>query len=216
MPRSFAPVALVLALSVTLLAAPGVIAQEAAPGATPQAMAGITVEPVGLLEVLPGLAVPVVRIELAPGTALSPHTSPGPVVAQVESGQVAFAVVTGVANRARLVAVPGATPMAGTPPAMPPVSGTPGADSDSVTEAVAPFAVVEAQQFILGQETALIAGEGVAFGPDVVHSFRNMGTEPAVIILAGDIPSDQPVIRFVEGGAAATPMPGAGIATPTS
>ena len=203
--RPFAPIAFVIAFSVALLAVPRVAAQQATPDASPEAMAGVTIEPVGLFEVLPGLAVPVVRVELAPGAGLAPHTSPGPVVVQVEASQVSFAIITGVANRARLVAVPAAgTPVAGTPAAMPPVA-SPVAEASPVSEAVSSFAVVEAEQFVLGEETTLIAGEGVAFGPDVVHTFRNIGTEPAIFILVGDIPPDEPVIRFAEEGAAATP-----------
>ena len=142
MPRSFVAIALLIA---TLLVAPAVAAQEATPEATPEAMAGVNVEPLGLVEVLPGLFTPVVRVELAPGVALPPHTSPAPVLAQVESGEVSYAVITGVAQRARLVAVaPPATPEMGTPPA-----GTP------VAQAVEDFAVVEQEVLILGEEIPL-------------------------------------------------------------
>ena len=192
MPRSFVAIVLLVA---TLLVAPAAVAQEASPAATPEAIAGVSVEPLGLVEVLPGLFTPVVRVTLAPGVGLPPHTSPAPVLAQVESGEVSYAVITGVAQRARLVAAaPAGTPQVGTPAA-----GTPAA------QAVEDFAVVEQEVLILGEEIPLGPGEGVTFGPDVVHTFRNTGDEPAVLLLVGDVPPEQPVIQFVEGEAGATP-----------
>lgn len=207
-------------LALALLVPPIISAQEASPAASPGAMAGVTIEPLGALEVLPGLAVPVVRVELAPGAIAAPHRSPGPAVAQVESGEVSFAIVTGVANRATLtVVVPAGTPMAGTPMTgsamddtmQTDAMGTPMAAGTPVAEAVSPFAVVEEELSVVGEETSLSAGEGVAFGPDVIHTFRNTGTEPAVLILVGDLPPDQPVFRIVEGEPGVTP---AGTPTP--
>ena len=192
MPRSFVAIVLLVA---SLLVAPAVAAQEASPAATPEAMAGVDVEPLGLVEVLPGLFTPVVRVTLAPGVGLPPHTSPAPVLAQVESGEVSYAVITGIAQRARLV--PAAE--AGTPAAGRPAAATPAA------QAVEDFAVVEREVLILGEEIPLGPGEGVTFGPDVVHSFRNTGDEPAVLLLIGEYPPEQPVFQFVEGEAGATP-----------
>ena len=62
-----------------------------------------------------------------------------------------------------------------------------------------PFAVVDEDLVIVGDETPLGPGEGVAFGPDVVHTFRNIGSEPAVLLLAGEFPPDQPALWFLEG-----------------
>ena len=197
MPRSFVAIVLLVA---TLLVAPAVAAQEASPAATPEAIEGVRVEPLGLVEVLPGLFTPVVRVELAPGVGLRPHTSPAPVLAQVESGEVSYAVITGIAQRARLVAAaPPGTPGAGTPEIGTPAAGTPAA------QAVEDFAVVEQEVLILGEEIPLGPGEGVTFGPDVVHTFRNTGDEPAVLLLVGDYPPEQPVFQFVENEAEATP-----------
>ncbi len=72
------------------------------------------------------------------------------------------------------------------------MAGTPAA------ETVEEFAVVEEEVAIIGEEIPLGPGEGVTFGPDVVHTFRNIGTEPAVLILVGDLPPDEPVFRFTE------------------
>ena len=197
MPHVFAAVAL---LVVSLLVTPAVAAQEASPAATPEAVAGVSIEPLALFEVLPGVLVPVVRVELAAGAALAPHTSPAPVLAQVESGQVSYAVITGVAQRARLVVgAAGATPRPATP-----VLGTPAAATPAAP-AVADVAVVEREVLILGEEIPLGPGEGVTFGPDVVHTFRNTGDEPAVLLLIGDAPPEQPVFQFVEDAVGATP-----------
>jgi hypothetical protein len=69
MPRSFVALALLVA---TLLVAPVAVAQEATPAATPEAITGVDVEPLGLVEVLPGLFTPIVRVTLAPGVGLPP------------------------------------------------------------------------------------------------------------------------------------------------
>ena len=105
-------------------------------------------------------------------------------------------VRTEAAQRARLVEVaPAGTPEAGTPAAGTPAAGTP------VSQVVENFAVVEQAVLILGEEIPLGPGEGVTFGPNVVHTFRNTGDEPAVLLLIGDAPPDQPVFRFVAAAA---------------
>ncbi len=198
-------IVLIASLFVALFVVPAVAAQEASPAATPGAMAGVLVEPLGVLEVLPGMAVPVVRVELAPGAALPPHTSPGPAVAQVDSGQVDYVVITGAANRARMtVLTPAGTPAAATPGME---IGTPEANGTPAAAMIEAVALVEEELILVGEETPLAAGEGVAFGPDVVHSFHNTGTEPAVLVIVGEFPPDQPPFRFQEADAtpAATP-----------
>lgn len=202
MPRS---IVLIASLTVALLTAPAVAAQEASPAATPGDMAGVLVEPLGVLEIAPGVSAPVVRVELAPGAALPPHTSSGPAVARVESGQVHYVVITGAANRARLtVLTPAGTPGVGTPMA---TTGTPTANGTPAAEMIEAVALVEEELILVGEETPLSEGEGVAFAPDVVHTFRNTGTEPAVLLIVGEFPPDQPTFRFGEPVAtpAATP-----------
>lgn len=170
-------------------------------------MADVQVELVGVLEVVPSMAVPVVRVELAPGATLPPHTSPGPAVAQVESGQVTFVAIAGAAQRARLMAPPAATPGVGTPEPEAAAMGTPAVNATPMTGMVEAVAVVEQELIVVGEETPLSPGEGVAFGPDVVHTFHNTGTESAILLIVGEVPPDQPPFRFTEAGAtpAATP-----------
>ena len=199
-------------LALVCLPAPAA-AQEPSPVATP-AMDGVTIEPLGVLVVGPGQVVPVARVTLAPGAALPPHASPGAAVAHVESGQVSFVAITGVARRATLTVLPApGTPAAGTPgigtpvmEATPTMQGTPtmaGTPTAGVPTDV--FAVVEEEVVVVGEEIPLGPGEGIAFGTDEVHTFRNTGTEPAVLLIVGEIPPDQP-FRFVGEEAGATPV----------
>ena len=82
--------------------------------------------------------------------------------------------------------------------------GSPVANGTPTAGTVQAFAMVDEELVIVGDETRLGPGEGVAFGPDVVHTFRNPGDEPAVLLLVGEFPPDQPALRFVEGEAGAT------------
>ncbi len=203
MPRLVIPVVL---LALSFLIAPVAVAQDASPVASPEATTGVQVEPLGLLEVAPGLAVPVVRITIAPGAALPPHSSPGPAVAQVVTGQVNYLLITGTATRARLrLLPPNSTPAAATPGA-----GTPVAEGTATAGTTDAFAVVENEVFVTGEETPLEPGQGVAFGPDVIHTFRNTGSEPAVLVLVGEFPPNEPALAFTQADAA-TP-----VATPSS
>ena len=157
----------------------------------------VAVQPLGLVAIQPGLTVPVVRVTLAPGAGLPPHTSPALAVAQVESGQVNYLIITGTANRARLrFLVPSRTPEA--------AMGAPVTNGAPAVGAVQAFAMVNEELVIVGEETRLGPGEGVAFGPDVVHTFRNTGSEPAVLLLVGEFPPDQSALLFVEGETRAT------------
>jgi len=220
MRRSFVSFVAAALLAVALVAAlgggasPRLAAQEASPAATPGAAPGVTVEPIGLVGLTPGVAVPASRVTLAPGAVIPPHTSPGPAVARVEAGRVSYVAVAGVARRVRVtVLAPDGTPGTGSPVA----GGTPGIDGELgavATPALAgtpgaatttAFAVAEETIVVLGEEVPLGPGEGVSFGPDVVHTFRNTGDEPATLVLVGEYPPDQPPFRFVEEGAGATP-----------
>ena len=112
-----------------------------------------------------------------------------------------------MACRATLTVLPApGSPVAGTSGiATPVMDGTPvmeGTPAAGVpTDA---FAVVEEEVIVVGEEIPLGPGEGVAFDTDEVHTFRNTGDEPAVLIIVGEFPPDQP-FRLVEDGAGATP-----------
>ena len=110
--------------------------------------------------------------------------------------------ITGVARRATLTVLPApGTPVAGTPGiATPVMEGTPTAGVPTDV-----FAVVEEEVVVVGEEIPLGPGEGIAFGTDEVHTFRNTGTEPAVLLIVGEFPPDQP-FRLIEDGAGATPV----------
>ena len=215
--RSITAVALLL---VMLVVAPTVAAQDASPAASPGAMTDVTIEHLGNLEVAPGFVLPVVRVELAPSASLPPHSSRVPALARVESGQVDYIVIEGAARRATVtMLVPTGTPTAGmgTPDAgtgmAQDVLGTPAADATPGMGMLEGIAIIEEEVILLGEETPLSAGEAVFFGPDVVHTFRNSGDEPAVLLIIGDLPPGELPLQMVEEDA--TPA-GSPMGTPAS
>ena len=172
----------------------GVSAQEGTPTAagTPEgSAAGVTVEVLGAAPPAPGQVQTLLRLTFEPGAALPLHANPGATIAFVESGALALTAVTGVAEVTRVLdpgdpaGLPPATPGPGTPPPATPT--------------------LETEAVVVGAEADLVAGESLAFGPDLIHGFRNDGDEPAVLLLTGLYDDDAVPFLFVEEPAGGTP-----------
>jgi mannose-6-phosphate isomerase-like protein (cupin superfamily) len=105
-----------VALSAFGLATTRTVAQEASPMAD---MAGMPAGAVGLMPhvlariepaTAPGQELQLVRVDVAPGATVAPHTHPGTIALCLESGSFTFGIVEGVATVTR--AATAATPEA--------------------------------------------------------------------------------------------------------
>ena len=162
-------------LGIALLAARGSQAVAQGDPSMPPGAVGITPEPLGSGQptVAPGYALGLVRLTYAPDATLNAHTHPGASILYIESGALTYTLTQGTATVTRASDNP-ATP--GAAPATEPLS--PG-------------------------EVVLEAGDALFEDADVVHTARNAGDEPAVVLIANLLEADEPVSTFLE----ATPAP---------
>jgi quercetin dioxygenase-like cupin family protein len=113
MPRLFSAF---LAFALLLLALSGARAQEATPTADMTAMpagaVGLTPRVLARIEpaAAPGHELQLVRVDVAPGATVAPHTHPGTIALCLESGSFDFGIVAGTATVTR--AATAATPEA--------------------------------------------------------------------------------------------------------
>lgn len=136
---------------------------------------GITPQPLGggQPSVAPGYAMGLVRLTYDPGGTLNAHTHPGASILYVESGTLTYTLIEGTATLTR----------ASTGPA------TPGA-------------AVAAEPVSPG-DVELQPGDSLFEDADVIHTARNDGDEPAVVLIANLLTAGAPVTTFLEG----TPIP---------
>ena len=91
---------------VTGLIGPGAVtrAQESTPAPEASgALAGVTIEPLGsgMPEAATGRALSLLRVTLAPGASIPPHTQPGAILVVVESGAFGFTLTEGEGQLSR-------------------------------------------------------------------------------------------------------------------
>ena len=120
---------------------------------------------------VPQLELAVGQVTIAPGATIPPHEHPGTQVAVIVAGELAYTVLSGEVALTR-----------GDRPA---VGGTP----------------VAADAIVAGQTVVLRMGDSVVEQPGALHTARNAGTEPVVIILSTLFEPGAPRTIFV----AATP-----------
>lgn len=157
-------------LALALLAASGHPVRARQDPSMPPGSTGITPQPLGggQPSVAPGYAMGLVRLTYAPGGTLNVHTHPGASILYVESGTLTYALVEGAAVATR-------------------------APAGSATPNVA----LPAEQLSPG-EIVLNAGDSLFEDVDVIHTARNDGSEPAVVLIANLLTTGEPVTTFLQ------------------
>ncbi len=168
-----------LALPVVLVAAlSAAAARDATPSAgrgTPTAgLPGVTsvVLAHGAPDAAPASELSIGRVVIEPGASIPPHEHPGTQVAAIVDGELTYTVLTGSVPVTRAASSP----------------ATPADRADFVIDA--------------GETFVLTAGDSVVEQPGALHTARNAGDKPVVILLATLFDPDQPRTIF-----AATPAP---------
>jgi mannose-6-phosphate isomerase-like protein (cupin superfamily) len=173
---------LISAVSIVLigLLAVGLTSIGQAQQSTPAASGGtgVTSEVLGRFpsELAPGQALALLRITVAPGGSVAPHTHPGETIYHLASGTLQFTLLEGEAQLVRAV------------------DGTPAAATPTAGEAIP-----------VGEEITLNAGDTVYYEAAALQSERNDGTEDAVVLLANLRGVDEPARQFHDAMAASTP-----------
>jgi quercetin dioxygenase-like cupin family protein len=141
----------------------------------PPGSAGITPQILGggLPSVAPGYAMGLIQLTFAPGATLNAHTHPGTSILYVTAGTLTYSLLEGTASVMR----------AATGPA------TPGA--------------VPAAEDLSPGDIDLSIGDSLFEDADVIHTARNDGDEPAVVLIANLLEAGVPDTTFIEG----TPAP---------
>jgi mannose-6-phosphate isomerase-like protein (cupin superfamily) len=151
-------------------------AQQSTPAAS--GAIGVTTQVLGRFpsELAPGQALALLRITVAPGGSVAPHTHPGETIYHLASGTLQFTLLEGEAQLVRAV------------------DGTPAAATPTAGEAIP-----------VGEEITLNAGDTVYYEAAALQSERNDGTEDAVVLLANLRGVDEPARQFHDAMAASTP-----------
>jgi mannose-6-phosphate isomerase-like protein (cupin superfamily) len=151
-------------------------AQQSTP--TASGSTGVTSEVLGRFpsELAPGQALALLRITVAPGGSVAPHTHPGETVYHLSAGTLQFTMLEGEAQLVRAV------------------DGVPAAATPTAGEALP-----------VGEEITLNAGDTIYYDATVLQSERNDGTEDAVVLVANLRGVDEPARQFHDAMAAGTP-----------
>lgn len=136
----------------------------------PPGSTGITPHPLGggLPSIAPGYAMGLVRLTFEPGASLNEHTHPGASILFIEAGTLTYSLVEGTATVTRSPSGP----------------ATPGAAPDS--EQIPPGDIV------------LNTGDSLFEDADVIHTARNDGADPALVLIANLLEAGAPVSTFLE------------------
>jgi quercetin dioxygenase-like cupin family protein len=141
----------------------------------PPGSTGITPQPLGSGQpsVAPGYAMGLVRLTYEPGGTLNAHTHPGTSILYIESGTLTYTLIDGTATLTR-----------------------------ASTGPLTPGAALAAEPVSPG-DVELQTGDSLFEDADVIHTARNDGNEPAVVLIANLLTAGAPVSTFLE----ATPTP---------
>ena len=179
--RRFTFVILVVAIGLIGLFTVGSVSVGQAQQSTPAASGstGVTSEVLGRFPsaLAPGQALALLRITVAPGGSVAPHTHPGETVYHLAAGTLQFTMLEGEAQLVRAV------------------DGTPAAATPSAGEAIP-----------VGEEITLSAGDTIYYDATVLQSERNVGDEDAVVIVSNLRGVDEPARKFHDDMAASTPV----------
>ena len=168
---------------ILVLVAVGSNALADSQGATPAAQgSSVATSLPGIMSEVLGRRTPVLapraelavgRVTIAPGASIPPHEHPGTQVAAIVAGELTYTVLTG-----EVAVTAGDAPFG---PATP-----------TVVESI-----------LAGETRVLRPGDAVVEQPGAIHTARNAGAEPVIIVLSTLFEPGQPRTMFVS----ATPGP---------
>ena len=160
-----------VAAGIAVLAARGPHAFAQADPSMPPGSVGITVEALGNGQptLAPGYALGLIRLTWESGATLNTHRHAGASLLYIESGAMTYTLLEGTATVSRA------------------------AEGDAT-----PGGAAATEPMSAGEEVVLEAGDTLFEDADVVHTARNAGDAPIVVLIANLISTDEPAPIFME------------------